>query len=116
MQPDPFPNYEHHTMRHIGTRANYHAFLCEICGRHILVHTNPSAAGQGTRTFGMLNKGDVWASQSGGTGGLVVNGIEVRQAQATDPAEISGHEQTEDPTELSEDWNGWLADILDDTG
>ncbi len=116
MKSGPLPNVEHHTMRHIGSRLNYHEFICDICGRHILIHMNPPAAGEGARTFVILNKGNVWAAHSGETGGLVLNGIEVTQERATDPTETPEHEQNEDPTELSEDWNGWLADILDDRG
>ena len=49
-------------------------------------------------------KGDFWASHSGRTGGLMVNGMEIQQDRAVD--------QGEDQAELSDEWKDWLADIL----
>jgi hypothetical protein len=85
-------------MRYTGLRSDYHEFLCDICGRHVLIHSSPSSAKEGEQTFVVLKRGDFWASHSGGIGGLVINGVEVSQ----------------DQDELSDEWKEWLADILDD--
>ncbi len=91
------PNNGHHAMRYAGLRSDYHEFLCEICGRHVLIHADPSAVAEGDQSFVVLKRGDVWASHSGGIGGLVMNGVEVSQ----------------DREELSDEWKEWLTDILD---
>ncbi len=98
MQTKPLPNHEHHTMRHVGSRTNYHEFVCDICGRHLLLHSNPSIVAEGEEIYVVLSQGDIWASHSGAMGGLVINGIDIKKEQ----------------TELSNDWNKWLADVLDD--
>ena len=88
----------HHAMRLAGSRLNYHEFVCDICGRHVLVHLNPSSVEEDERSFVVLKQGDLKSSHSGGNGGLAINGIGVEQ----------------DSTELSDEWKAWLADILDD--
>lgn len=99
-------NNGHHTMRYAGLRFDYHEFLCDACGRHVLIHSNPSAAEGGDQTLVILKRGDFWASHSGGIGGLVINGVEVQKRHNVD--------QGEEGVELSDEWKGWLADILDD--
>jgi hypothetical protein len=91
-------NHEHHTMRYAGLRSNYYEFLCDACGRHMLIHANPSAAGEDEQTLVVLKQGDCWTTHSGATGGFVVNSVQVNEDQA----------------ELSDEWKAWLAEILDE--
>ena len=93
-------------MRHIGSRDNYNEFLCDICGRHLLLHSSPSTPEEREKSIVILKQGDFWASHSGGFGGLVINGVEVQKDHGLD--------QDADEVELSDEWKGWLADILDD--
>lgn len=79
MQHEHQRNSEHHTMVYSGVRSDYHEFLCEMCGRHLLFHVNPSEADEATRKVVVLKQGNFWASHSGGVGGLTVNGIDVSQ-------------------------------------
>jgi hypothetical protein len=99
-------NNGHHAMRYAGLRSDYHEFLCDDCGRHVLLHANPSSAGEGEKTFVILKRGDFWATHSGGIGGLVINGVEVQKGYAVDDGG--------DQADLSDEWKGWLADIFDD--
>jgi len=99
-------NNGHHTMRYAGLRSDYHEFLCDACGRHLLIHSNPSDAGEGENTFVILNRGDFWASHSGGIGGLIINGVDVQKGHSVDG--------DEEQAELSDEWKGWLDEILDD--
>lgn len=99
-------NNGHHTMRYAGLRSDYHEFLCDACGRHLLIHSNPSNAGEGDQTFVILKRGDFQTSHSGGIGGLVINGVEVQKGRSPD--------EGDDQFELSDEWKGWLDDILDD--
>lgn len=92
-----FPSNEHHAMRYAGLRSNYYEFMCDICGRHVLIHANPLEVTEDEQSFVVLRQGDCLTPHSGGVGGLVVNGIEVRK----------------DEDELSDEWKVWLADILD---
>ena len=95
----------HHTMRHIELRNDYHEFVCDICGRHVLIHSNPSRAEAGDQTFVILKQGDFGVAHSGGIG-LLVNAVEVQEEHISD--------QDADQVELSDEWKAWLADIFDD--
>jgi hypothetical protein len=85
-------------MRYTGLWSDYHEFRCDTCGRHVLIHSDPLSARDDEQTLVILKQGDLWASHSGGFGGLVINGIEVEKDQA----------------ELTEEWKTWLTEILDD--
>jgi hypothetical protein len=101
-----FTNNGHHTMRYAGLSSDYHEFLCDACGRHVLIHSNPSSAEEGEKTLLILKRGDLSASHSGGIGGLIINGVEVEKGHS-----VNG---SEEQFELSDEWKCWLEDILDD--
>lgn len=87
----------HHPMHYAGLRSGYHEFLCDACGRHLLIHANPTAANKGDQTFVVLKQGDFRAAHSGSVGGLVIDGVEVA-----------------DEDELNDEWKEWLDEILGD--
>ena len=93
-------------MRYAGLRSDFHEFLCDLCGRHVLIHSNPSGAREGERRFVVMKQGDFWASHCGGIGGLTMNGVEVQPDHGVD--------QGEEQDDLSDEWKGWLDDIFDD--
>lgn len=90
----------HHPMRYAGLRLNYHEFLCDLCGRHVLIHANPTGTEAGDQTFVILQQGDPQACHSGGIGAWVVGGLEVAEC--------------DEACELTPEWKGWLDEILDD--
>lgn len=93
-------------MRYAGLRSDFHEFLCDLCGRQVLIHSNPSGARGGERKFVVLKQGDFWASHSGGIGGLTMNGVEVQHDH--------GPDRDREQVDLSDEWKDWLDDILDD--
>jgi hypothetical protein len=71
--------------------------MCDICGRHLLIHANPLDVKEDEQTFVVLRQGDCFIPHSGGVGGLIVQGTEINK----------------DEDELSDEWKVWLSDILD---
>ena len=124
---DEFPDDGHHMMHYAGLRSGYHEFLCETCGRHVLIHSNPARVEEGDHTFVVLKRGAFWAFHSGESEGLATDdgeaGIgqaDVRPACPAITFEVgSGQSPDEDRAELSDDelteeWKTWLAEILND--
>ena len=104
MQNGQQPDRERHTMRYSGTRSDYHEFLCDTCGRHLLFHMNPSEAEDKARRFVVLKQGDFRASHSGGIGGLTINGVDVSQN--------GGDEQMPDWDEVKASLDDVIDEIL----
>ena len=124
---DEFPDDGHHMMHYAGLRSGYHEFLCETCGRHVLIHSNPARVEEGDHTFVVLKRGAFWAFHSGESEGLAADDGEAGLGQAdVRPACPSnafgagpGQSPDEDWAELSDDelteeWKTWLVEILDD--
>ena len=132
---DQFPDDGHHMMHYAGLRSGYHEFLCETCGRHVLIHSNPARVDEGDHTFVVLKRGAFWAFHSGESEGLAADDGEeglgqadVRPACPSSAFEAgsgrgssagSGQGPDEDWAELSDDelteeWKTWLVEILDD--
>ena len=140
---DEFPDDGHHMMHYAGLRSGYHEFLCETCGRHVLIHSNPARVEEGDHTFVVLKRGAFWAFHSGESEGLATDDGEAGIGQADvrpacpsnafragsgrglsassgqGPSAGSGQSPDEDWAELSDDelteeWKTWLAEILND--
>jgi hypothetical protein len=132
---DQFPDDGHHMMHYAGLRSGYHEFLCETCGRHVLIHSNPARVDEGDHTFVVLKRGAFWAFHSGESDGLAADNGEMGLGQADvpptcpsitfeagsgqGPSTGSGRGPDEDWAELSDDelteeWKTWLVEILDD--
>ena len=132
---DEFPDDGHHMMHYAGLRSGYHEFLCETCGRHVLIHANPARVDEGDHTFVVLKRGAFWAFHSGESNGLADHDCETGHGQADAPAGCpsnafgadsgqgpstgSGQGPDEEWAELSDDelteeWKTWLVEILDD--
>ena len=83
---DEFPDDGYHMMHYAGLRSGYHEFLCETCGRHVLIHSNPARVEEGDHTFVVLKRGAFWAFHSGESEGLAADRGEAGIGQADVPS------------------------------
>lgn len=99
------PKQEHHVMRHVKSFTRYDMFICDRCGRQMLLHREPGDVGPGEQPLIMLERGDSGVSHSGGMGGVAINSVAATPDH--DAAPCQGE------PELSEEWKRWLTDIFD---
>jgi hypothetical protein len=97
---------EHHEMRHAESFSRYDMFVCDVCGREMLLHREPGAMGPGEQPVIVLERGDSRVSHSGGMGGAAIDSVTTTVDQDA--------ELFEEQVELSEEWKTWLTEILDD--